>query len=65
MRTATCLLIFMFEAVAFYRLLRRYSEHGDVEEFLSNAPLEEIWRASCHGRMAQLALMLATMMRLT
>jgi hypothetical protein len=58
-------MIFLFEGIALYRLVHRYSEHGELEEFIANAPLEDVLRALWHSRSASLALMLATMMRLT
>jgi hypothetical protein len=38
----------VFELVAFMRLVLRYSD-GSMEEFLTKAPIEDVFRANAHA----------------
>lgn len=65
MLTLTCLMLAVLEGRAIWLLLHDYSEHGELDEFITRAPLDKVLRFRAHFLSMWVMVQLATMMRLT
>lgn len=61
---AICCLIYLIEVALAFRIVRRYTEHGEFEEFITRAPLDQVLLVRGHILTGFLMLQMATILTL-